>query len=170
MNLGRSLLVFVPAMVLLASCAHKPKNNDGVGSDVSAQEMRFDAQGSDSGQIAGLSSVHFDYDKSNLTPEARKILADDAKWILDHAKMRVQIEGHTDARGSTEYNLALGERRAKSVQAYLVSLGVPARRLSTISYGKEKPLANGTTEEDYAKNRRANFVPSEVAHKLSLQK
>jgi peptidoglycan-associated lipoprotein len=71
----------------------------------------------------------------------------------------LQIEGHCDSRGSIEYNLALGERRAKSVRAYLVNLGVSAKRLSVISYGKEKPIVQGDSEEAMAKNRRANFLP-----------
>jgi len=73
--------------------------------------------------------------------------------------MNIQIEGHCDSRGSIEYNLALGERRAKSVKAYLVSLGIEANRLNIISFGEEKPLADGDTESAHAQNRRANFVP-----------
>ena len=72
---------------------------------------------------------------------------------------RVQIEGHTDSRGSIEYNLALGERRANAVKSYLQSLGIPAARLKTISYGKERPLVTGESEDAWSKNRRANFVP-----------
>ena len=71
----------------------------------------------------------------------------------------IQIEGHCDSRGSVEYNLALGERRAKAVKAYMGSLGIDSKRMTIISYGEEKPIATGDSEDAYAKNRRANFVP-----------
>ena len=119
----------------------------------------FDASGSDSGKISGLSSVNFDYDSSTLSSDSRRKLAENAEWIKNNGKATVQIEGHCDSRGSVEYNLALGERRAKSVKAYLVSLGVDSKRMTIISYGEEKPIANGESEDAYAKNRRANFVP-----------
>lgn len=128
---------------------------------VDSTPMSFDAQGSDSGKIEGLNTVHFGYDKSNLDGEARKTLAANAAWIKAHTGTKVQIEGHCDQRGTIEYNIALGERRANSVKAYLVSQGVKADRLSTISYGKERPLDNGDSESAMAKNRRANFVPAQ---------
>ena len=90
---------------------------------------------------------------------ARSLAAKNAAWMKANPDVTVQIEGHCDARGSTEYNLALGERRARAVKAYLVSIGVIASHLTIISYGKEKPLVAGTTEAAYAANRRANFVP-----------
>lgn len=127
--------------------------------NIGSQDMSFDATGSDSGKISGLQSVHFDYDSSTLTQETRKQLSDNAEWIKKNTKTTVQIEGHCDSRGSVEYNLALGERRAKAVKNYLVSLGVDAKRMTIISYGEEKPIATGDSEEAYAKNRRANFVP-----------
>ncbi|HEY8271566.1 MAG TPA: peptidoglycan-associated lipoprotein Pal [Pseudobdellovibrionaceae bacterium] len=126
---------------------------------VDSTAMNFDASGSDSGKIPGLETVHFDYDKSNITAENKKILQGNADWVKKNTASKVQIEGHCDARGSIEYNLALGERRANAVKAYLVSLGVPAARLSVISYGKEKPVESGDSEAAYAKNRRANFLP-----------
>jgi peptidoglycan-associated lipoprotein len=121
--------------------------------------MGFDPQGSDSGKIDGLGSINFEYDKSALTEKAKKQLATNAGWIKAHDKTNLQVEGHCDGRGSIEYNLALGERRAKAVKNYLVSMGVAAARLSVISYGKEKPLDSSESEAAYAKNRRANFVP-----------
>ena len=119
----------------------------------------FDKNGSDSGSIKGLSSVHFDYDSSTLSSEARRQLSENAEWIKSHSNVTVQIEGHCDARGSVEYNLALGERRAKAVKAYMSSLGIASKRMTIISYGEEKPIATGDSEDAYAKNRRANFVP-----------
>lgn len=151
------------AIALSACASKKPKTDDsaagGGDSSIATKDMAFDATGSDSGNIAGLHSVNFDYDQSTLSSEARRLLGDNAEWIKQHSGTTVQIEGHCDARGSVEYNLALGERRAKSVKNYLVSLGVDGKRLTVISYGKEKPLVSGDSEEAYAKNRRANFVP-----------
>jgi peptidoglycan-associated lipoprotein len=127
---------------------------------VEATPMNFDAQGSDSGKVKGLVTVNFEYDKSSLSADAKKKLQQNADWINSNPTAKVQIEGHCDSRGSIEYNLALGERRANSVKNYLGSLGVSKERLSTISYGEEKPLVSGETESAYGKNRRANFVPS----------
>ncbi len=104
-------------------------------------------------------TVYFDFDKSDLRQDARDTLSKNAETILKSmADAKIQIEGHCDERGSAEYNLALGERRAKSVQKYLTTLSVKADNLSTISYGKEKPAVNGSDEAAWAKNRRAEFV------------
>ena len=103
--------------------------------------------------------MNFEYDQARLTTQARRQLAENAEWMRQHPDVTVQIEGHCDERGSIEYNLALGERRAQTVKSYLVSLGMDAKQMTVISYGKEKPLADGDSEEAYAKNRRANFVP-----------
>ena len=104
-------------------------------------------------------TVYFDFDKSDLRQDARDILSKHAETILkSFAGAKIQIEGHCDERGSAEYNLALGERRARSAQKYLTTLGVKAENLSIISYGKEKPAVNGSDEAAWAKNRRAEFV------------
>lgn len=121
--------------------------------------MNFDAAGSDSGKIDGLNTIYFDYDKSALTATAKKTLAGNVAWMKSKSGSKMQIEGHCDARGSIEYNLSLGERRAQAVKAYMVSLGIAGNRLSVISYGKEKPVAMGDSEDAYSKNRRANFLP-----------
>ncbi len=102
--------------------------------------------------------VLFGFDKYDLTPEARAILQKQAVWLRRYPSVTVTIEGHTDERGTREYNLALGERRANAVRDYLVALGVEASRLKTISYGKERPVALGSNEEAWAKNRRAVTV------------
>ncbi len=104
-------------------------------------------------------AVYFDFDKSDLRKDARDVLSKNGAGILKSgAGTKIQIEGHCDERGSAEYNLALGERRAKSVQNYLTTLGVKADMLSTISYGKEKPAVQGNDDAAWAKNRRAEFV------------
>lgn len=101
--------------------------------------------------------IYFDFDKFNLTAEARKVLAEKASFLNAHPNMKVRIEGHCDERGTREYNLALGERRAKSAQDYLIFLGINPTRVSTISYGEERPLEASSGEDAWKKNRRAEF-------------
>lgn len=106
-----------------------------------------------------LETVYFDFDKSDLRKDSRDVLSKNAEALLKQvADAKIQIAGHCDERGSDEYNLALGERRAKSVAKYLITLGVKADRISTISYGKEKPAVQGSDEAAWSKNRRAEFV------------
>jgi len=107
---------------------------------------------------AVLKDIHFDFDKFSLKPEDREILKGHADWLLGHRDYMVTIEGHCDERGTTEYNLALGERRAGEAKRFLVDLGVAEARINTISYGKERPLDTGHDEEAWAKNRRAHFI------------
>lgn len=153
---------------LVWSCGSKTTTDTDAQSAAVPQEeaavestpMSFDLMGSDGGKAEGLVSINFEYDKSSLSPSAKSKLQSNAEWIKANPQVKIQIEGHCDARGSIEYNLALGERRANSVKNYLTSLGVSKSRLSTISYGEEKPLDNDESEAAYAKNRRANFVPS----------
>jgi len=102
--------------------------------------------------------VHFDFDSSELTAAAKALLKDKAAWLAENASASVTIEGHCDERGTTEYNLALGDRRATTVKAYLVDLGIAAARMNTISFGEEKPLDAGHTELACAMNRRAHFA------------
>jgi peptidoglycan-associated lipoprotein len=109
---------------------------------------------------AVLKTVYFDYDKSNIKPEFQPTLEGIAKWLGQKPDRQLLIEGHCDERGTDEYNLALGERRALSVRRYLVALGVAADRLHTISYGEEKPADPGHDETAWAKNRRAEFKVS----------
>src|SRR5947209_13799680 len=99
--------------------------------------------------------VFFDYDRAEISAEGREILQRQAEWLRRYPNVGVTIEGHTDERGTREYNLSLGERRAQTVKNVLVALGIPASRISTISYGKERPAAVGSSEEAYAQNRRA---------------
>lgn len=163
----KKLLVVFVAGALIVGCKGKPPAEQVETTPVAAEggtpvvetPMSFDAQGSDSGKIDGLVTVNFEYDKSALTADAKKKLQGNADWIKKNANVKVQVEGHCDNRGTIEYNLALGERRANSVKSYLVSLGVPAERLTTISYGEEKPVMSGESDEAHSKNRRANFVP-----------
>jgi peptidoglycan-associated lipoprotein len=108
---------------------------------------------------ASLEKIYFDFDSYVLSQSARDTLANSAEYLLKkNLSIKVQIEGNCDERGSDEYNLALGEKRAKAALSYLVTLGVPAERLSFISYGKEKPADPGHDEAAWAKNRRDDFV------------
>jgi peptidoglycan-associated lipoprotein len=102
-------------------------------------------------------NVNFDYDRFDLTPVARDILANHAVLLRSNPGVNLLIEGHCDERGTIEYNLALGERRAEAVKRYMTSLGVESSRFSTISYGKERPLETGHNETVWFKNRRAEF-------------
>jgi peptidoglycan-associated lipoprotein len=107
---------------------------------------------------ANLKDIHFDFDKYDIKPEAARILDANATWLKANARNLVLIEGHCDERGTAEYNLALGERRAKSTMNYLVGQGVQANRITVISYGKERPLCTEKTEACWAMNRRAHHL------------
>ncbi|WP_448585381.1 peptidoglycan-associated lipoprotein Pal [Thermaurantiacus sp.] len=107
---------------------------------------------------AGSDTVYFALDSYALDERARATLDAQARWLLDHAAVRVTIEGHCDERGTREYNLALGERRANAVKNYLAARGVDAARITTISYGKERPAVEGQDEEAWAQNRRSVTV------------
>ena len=102
--------------------------------------------------------IHFDFDKYNLKPDAQEILKEKAAFLKENPSVRVTIEGHCDERGSNEYNLALGDRRANSARAFLINLGIGGFRLNTVSYGEERPIDPGHNEAAWAKNRRAHFV------------
>ena len=122
------------------------------------KEMRTQ-YANDSVAEAAFETAYFDFDKSDLRQDARDVLSRNAEILLKTKTVgKVKIEGHCDERGSAEYNLALGERRAKSALQYLLTLGVKADRLSVISYGKEKPAVQGHDEAAWAKNRRADFT------------
>jgi peptidoglycan-associated lipoprotein len=108
-------------------------------------------------KATGLQPVYFAFDSSALSPEARGILKGNSEKIRQVAGVMIQIEGHCDERGTQEYNLALGERRALATRAYLVDLGVSGDRMLTISYGEEKPAVEGNTEAAYQMNRRCEF-------------
>jgi len=107
---------------------------------------------------SNLNDIHFDFDKYNIKPEDAKILDANAAWLKSNPGNLVLIEGHCDDRGTAEYNLALGERRAKSAMNYLVAQGVQANRITIISYGKERPLCTEQTEACWARNRRDHFL------------
>jgi len=107
---------------------------------------------------SALQTIHFDFDRSFIRDDAKATLKQNAEWLKGHPDVVIQIEGHCDERGTNQYNLALGQRRADSTKNYLVSLGVNGDRMLTITYGEEKPVDPGNNETAWSKNRRAEFV------------
>lgn len=114
----------------------------------------LDATDGDSG---GMKTIYFDYNAFDLTEQAKATMAKNAAWLRANPNSQITIEGHCDNRGSTEYNLALGEKRADVVRKYLQGLGIDPSRLGIVSYGEEQPLGFGESESDHARNRRAEF-------------
>jgi len=109
-----------------------------------------------------VEDIHFEFDKSDIRDDAKPILKNLYGMLSANTKTNVVVEGNCDERGTSEYNLALGDRRANAAKTYLVSLGIPSTRIKTISYGKEKPLCTESTEECWTKNRRDHFVLTEA--------
>ena len=109
-------------------------------------------------ETAMIKDIHFDFDKYSISPKDAEILRENSALLIKYPAMNFQIEGHCDERGTNEYNLALAERRANSTMKYLISLGIEPSRISTISYGEERPLDPEHNEEAWTKNRRAHFV------------
>lgn len=103
--------------------------------------------------------IFFDFDRSDLKPEARETLQRKAEALRQFPEIQVRIEGHADERGTVEYNLALGERRAEAARQYLIDLGIDPDRMTTISYGEERPLVEGQNEAAWSQNRRDEFIP-----------
>lgn len=158
-------LVLVMATLGLAACANPNRNAGGVNDPYANGGVG--AGGVGSAALPGTAeyfrtavgdTVLFPVDQSSLTPEARATLAGQAQWLNANPGFASVIEGHADEQGTRQYNLALGARRANSVQEYLISQGVSAGRLQTVSYGKERPLEICSDEACYAKNRRAVTV------------
>ena len=161
-------LVFGMAVLLgtgLTGCSKKPPpdvdvpSETGDGGTEPSQPIRSDETQETGDQYAGdFTDAFFDYDRSDLRPDALTALEANARFLQANSEVRVTIEGHCDERGTTEYNLALGERRARAAQDYLTRFGIDGARLSTISYGEERPFDLGHSERAWAMNRRAHFV------------
>lgn len=105
-----------------------------------------------------IQDIHFDYDRYDIKDDAKPVLKEVSAILSRNKNIKVIIEGHCDERGTNEYNLGLGDRRANSAREFLIALGIPSNKIETISYGEEKPLCENQTEECWAKNRRAHFV------------
>jgi len=172
-----NVVLLVALVLLLPQCQHKMKTTEEKTPEMTEEQRQLMEQERErkafeetltakkypgiEGEVMeskSLKDINFEFDKYDLTPEARAILAENAKVLRAHPNLNVQIEGHCDERGSNEYNLALGEKRAMSAKLYLIKLGVKAGMLSTITYGEEMPLDSRHNEEAWAKNRRDHFV------------
>ncbi len=160
------ILSLFAVLVLVSACASEPEEAtvaNGNGESTSSASNNASSSnsvdtivnGSDRDFVINVGDrVFFGYDRSDLSDAAQSTLAKQSAWLLQFPNIAIQIEGHCDERGTREYNLALGERRANAVKEYMVSLGVAANRISTISYGKERPEVEGSNNNSWAQNRR----------------
>ncbi len=178
LSLVRWVLALAVAAALAACSSSKPANQGAAGEGGGAAGMGMQNLGGAGGNSLSqfqkgtlgepgsggpLTDIHFDYDDFTIRPQDGEILRSNAKWLSDHGNTRVQVEGHTDERGSEEDNLALGAKRAQAAKDYLTTLGVSSDRISTISYGKELPLCTDHTDDCWAQNRRDHFVVNQGA-------
>jgi peptidoglycan-associated lipoprotein len=148
--------LLVVALFMAGCGGEEPKTSGDASGSVELGEVK---RGVVAGSQEDLNTragnvVYFEFDRHSLTLEATNILRKQAAWLKLFPKTNVVVEGHCDDRGTRKYNQALGERRANSAKRFLIAQGIPAARISTVSYGKDKPVALGDTEEAYAKNRR----------------
>lgn len=151
------LILTIAGAFAAAGCTKEVKKDDSSVPNA-AQADENTSGDSDSGKAMGLQTVHFPYDAFKLDSEAKAALTANAGILKANATVKIQIEGHCDQRGGIQYNIALGEKRANAAKKFLQDQGITDERITTISFGKERPLDQGTTDEAYAKNRRANFV------------
>jgi peptidoglycan-associated lipoprotein len=162
---GSKFLAVAAVGLFLAACEKAPEQAASTGGTGTAAAATTPAAGIQAGSVQDFQvnvgdRVFFDYDKYEVKPAGRATLDKQAAWLKRYPQWKVVIEGHCDERGTREYNLALGERRANAVKNYLVNQGIPANRITTISYGKERPVALGSNEAAWAQNRRGVTVLS----------
>lgn len=167
MTVKRSMLVALCAVVLLSG-ACGPKKGSGAGQDDGTAGLGERGLGGSSLDRARrglgpeadgvLKDVHFGYDSSDVEPGEDAAVSQNVDWLRENPRAKIELEGHCDSRGTIEYNLGLGAKRAKSVKDALVARGVAPERVSTISYGKELPLCQEESESCWARNRRVHFV------------
>ncbi len=151
-------LSLIAAVALVAACESAPKDAGNAAGNGTAQTSTV-RPGSQEDLVVNVGDrVFFGFDRYDLAPEARATLDRQASWLKQYPNVTVTIEGHADERGTREYNLALGERRANSVKNYLVAGGINPSRVKVISYGKEKPAVLGSNEASWAQNRRGVTV------------
>lgn len=157
-----SIIALTALILAMSGCGTSNKKNasDPYADQVAqASNTDLEVQGeSDKGNAGPLRTVYFAYDSANLGDQAREVLDSNAEFLSSNRNVSVQIEGHCDERGGIQYNLALGEKRAKNVRNYLIGKGVRSNQLDIVSYGKERPLEYGHSEGSWSKNRRGNFV------------
>lgn len=170
MWISLALILVIPGLLFTASCAKKTVKSDAAMAEKTAAETAKQRaieeerlKETESAVMAAKRAfvnedVYFEYNRSDLIPAAQEVLREKAEWLQRNPGVPVYIEGHCDERGTNEYNLALGDRRAESAKSFLVDLGLSSSRLTTISYGEERPIDSDQNEEAWAKNRRAHFV------------
>jgi peptidoglycan-associated lipoprotein len=171
MNFQSLTLISLLALVLtLSSCATAKKKTGDTSSPDSTSEssktdngknagMSLELNGdSDSNKAGGLKTVYFDFNSAGISNDTKEALNNNAQFLKTNPTVKVQVEGHSDERGGVQFNLSLGEKRAKAVREFLVGQGVEGARIATISLGKEKQISFGHDEDSWSKNRRANFV------------
>lgn len=163
-NASVGLVAVVVSMLMLLGCPAKKPGVEGggpgglAGSQLGGGTLDRFKQGMEASSGGPLQDINFDYDRYDLRDEVRRVLQSNSEWLKANPAAKVEVEGHCDERGTVEYNLALGAKRAKSAKDYMVSLGISADRLSTISYGEELPLCHDLNEACWTRNRRAHFV------------
>lgn len=164
-NLLTLLAIAALIAFMVVGCAKKPKveaptqpTTTETKPSVTPSDQPTDKGTVESEPSSKFRAIYFDFDRYNLRDDAKADLRKNIDVMMQDQNIRITVEGHCDERGTVEYNLALGERRAKSARDYMVSMGVKADRISTISYGKERPAAFGQDEGAWAKNRRDEFV------------
>ena len=168
MWISLALILVIPGLLFTASCAKKTVKSDAAMAEKAEAEKQRAIEeerlkGTESAVMAAKKAfvnedVYFEYNRYDLLPAAQEVLRTKAEWLQRNPQAPVYIEGHCDERGTNEYNLALGDRRAESAKSFLVDLGISSSRLTTISYGEERPIDFDQNEEAWAKNRRAHFV------------
>jgi peptidoglycan-associated lipoprotein len=179
----KNSLISIVALVALAlgACASKPPLNSAAGPGAGAGGASAQGSGADSGNASGTAGaggngaydssggmagagapqtkiIYFDFDSSDIKPEFVDVISAHARVISGNASIKVRLEGHTDERGSREYNIGLGERRAQAVRRALLLQGVAENQVTTVSYGEERPAVTGHTEDAWAKNRRVEII------------
>jgi peptidoglycan-associated lipoprotein len=158
-----ALLVVIPGLMVSVGCQKKvvDATPEPVVEEKKAEEVVVKKEEPvvyKTPSVVMQEDIYFEFDKSTLTPAAQDSLLKKAAWLRENPDATVTIEGHCDERGTNEYNLALGDRRAESAKAFLIDLGIDSARLTTISYGEERPVDPRHVEEAWAKNRRDHFV------------
>jgi len=175
-----ALLLIIPGLLFMASCAKKTVKSDTSATVVEEQQQAEEATQAkeqqaeaDAAQMAEQTAqrdammlrnmfesenIYFEFDSAALSPVAQSVLSGKADYLRDNPGSQVIIEGHCDERGTPEYNLALGDRRAESAKSFLRNLGIDPYRFTTVSYGEESPIDTGHDEEAWSKNRRAKFI------------
>lgn len=156
-------LICAFAVLGLVACSTTGKNTANKGGITEEDTSSLDGRGKstdgrDGPSVPALVTVYFDYDDSALRPDAKDGLRRDAEYLRSNQSAKVELQGNCDSRGTEEYNLALGKRRAESAKQYLVDLGISAQRMSTVSFGEENPASPGEGEAAWAKNRRVDFI------------